>query len=570
VQDFFILRLYLHPPLMNNYEIADAFSLLAKLMDIHGENSFKSKSYSNAAFQIEKLPEQLADMSAEAIAAARGIGSAIQQKIDELLQTGQLRLLRQYIDQTPEGILQMMQIKGLGAKKINTIWKEMGIESIGELQYACYENRLVRYKGFGEKTQQNVLEAIQFFLNHQGQFLYQQAEAWAQHCLQFLQTQLPADSQLALTGSMRRQALTIDCIDILSTATATQVQQALAQLPALQMLTADEVQLHYQIENGPKLLVHLTDAAHWGSRLFATTGGQLAAQPDALPVPPCANEESLFAHWELPFIAAPLRDLPDIAATARQRPLPALIQPTDIKGIIHSHSTWSDGAHTIATMAQAAKQAGLEYLVISDHSKAAAYANGLTEERILQQHAEIEDLNQQLAPFRIFKSIECDILGDGSLDYADDVLASFDLVIASVHSNLKMTEEKAMQRLLAAIAHPATTILGHPTGRLLLSRQGYPIDHERIIDACARHGVAIELNAHPRRLDIDWTWIPKAVAKGVMISINPDAHAVEGFADTRYGVLAAQKGMLTAAQNLSSLSLTAFEAYLAKRKSGRA
>ncbi|MCU0334343.1 MAG: helix-hairpin-helix domain-containing protein [Chitinophagaceae bacterium] len=555
---------------MNNYEIADAFSLLAKLMDIHGENSFKSKSYSNAAFQIEKLPEQLADMSAEAIAAARGIGSAIQQKIDELLQTGQLRLLRQYIDQTPEGILQMMQIKGLGAKKINTIWKEMGIESIGELQYACYENRLVRYKGFGEKTQQNVLEAIQFFLNHQGQFLYQQAEAWAQHCLQFLQTQLPADSQLALTGSMRRQALTIDCIDILSTATATQVQQALAQLPALQMLTADEVQLHYQIENGPKLLVHLTDAAHWGSRLFATTGGQLAAQPDALPVPPCANEESLFAHWELPFIAAPLRDLPDIAATARQRPLPALIQPTDIKGIIHSHSTWSDGAHTIATMAQAAKQAGLEYLVISDHSKAAAYANGLTEERILQQHAEIEDLNQQLAPFRIFKSIECDILGDGSLDYADDVLASFDLVIASVHSNLKMTEEKAMQRLLAAIAHPATTILGHPTGRLLLSRQGYPIDHERIIDACARHGVAIELNAHPRRLDIDWTWIPKAVAKGVMISINPDAHAVEGFADTRYGVLAAQKGMLTAAQNLSSLSLTAFEAYLAKRKSGRA
>ncbi len=564
------MRLYLHPPLMNNYEIADAFSLLAKLMDIHGENSFKSKSYSNAAFQIEKLPEQLADMSAEAIAAARGIGSAIQQKIDELLQTGQLRLLRQYIDQTPEGILQMMQIKGLGAKKINTIWKEMGIESIGELQYACYENRLVRYKGFGEKTQQNVLEAIQFFLNHQGQFLYQQAEAWAQHCLQFLQTQLPADSQLALTGSMRRQALTIDCIDILSTATATQVQQALAQLPALQMLTADEVQLHYQIENGPKLLVHLTDAAHWGSRLFATTGGQLAAQPDALPVPPCANEESLFAHWELPFIAAPLRDLPDIAATARQRPLPALIQPTDIKGIIHSHSTWSDGAHTIATMAQAAKQAGLEYLVISDHSKAAAYANGLTEERILQQHAEIEDLNQQLAPFRIFKSIECDILGDGSLDYADDVLASFDLVIASVHSNLKMTEEKAMQRLLAAIAHPATTILGHPTGRLLLSRQGYPIDHERIIDACARHGVAIELNAHPRRLDIDWTWIPKAVAKGVMISINPDAHAVEGFADTRYGVLAAQKGMLTAAQNLSSLSLTAFEAYLAKRKSGRA
>lgn len=554
---------------MNNYEIADAFSLLAKLMDIHGENSFKSKSYSNAAFQIEKLPEQLADMSAEAIAAARGIGSAIQQKIDELLQTGQLSLLRQYIDQTPEGILQMMQIKGLGAKKIHTIWKEMGIESIGELQYACYENRLVRYKGFGEKTQQNVLEAIQFFLNHQGQFLYQQAEEWAQQCLHYLQAALPAGSALALTGAMRRKALTIDCIDLLTTATAAQVQQALAQQPALQLAQVQEHQLQYQIENGPKLLVHLTDSAHWGNQLFATTGGELIAQLGPLPAPPSAHEEDLFAHWQLPYIAAPLRDLPAIAATARQRPLPALIQPADIKGIIHSHSTWSDGTHTIAAMAQAAKAAGLEYLVISDHSKAAAYANGLTEERILQQHAEIDLLNQQLAPFRIFKSIECDILSDGSLDYSDEVLASFDLVIASVHSNLKMTEEKAMQRLLAAIAHPATTILGHMTGRLLLSRQGYPIDHAQIIEACATYGVAIELNAHPRRLDIDWAWIPMAVARGVMISINPDAHAIEGFADTRYGVLAAQKGMLTAEQNLSSLSLTAFEDYLTKRTSGR-
>ncbi len=563
------MRPYLLLPAMNNYEIADAFSLLAKLMDIHGDNSFKSKSYSNAAFQIEKLPGQLADMSAEAIAAARGIGSAIQQKIAELLQTGQLSLLQQYIDQTPEGILQMMQIKGLGAKKIHTVWKEMGIESIGELQYACYENRLVRYKGFGEKTQQNVLEAIQFFLNHQGQFLYQQAEEWAQQCLQYLQAALPAGSALALTGAMRRQALTIDCIDLLTTATAAQVQQALAQQPALQLAQVQEHQLQYQIENGPKLLVHLTDDAHWGSQLFDTTGGELAAQLGTLPIPPSAHEESLFAQWQLPFIAAPLRDLPDIAAIARQRPLPALIQPADIRGIIHSHSTWSDGTHSIAAMAQAAKAAGLEYLVISDHSKAAAYANGLTEDRIKQQHAEIDLLNQQLAPFRIFKSIECDILGDGSLDYSDEVLASFDLVIASVHSNLKMTEEKAMQRLLAAIAHPATTILGHLTGRLLLSRKGYPIDHAQIIDACATYGVAIELNAHPRRLDIDWSWIPMAVARGVMISINPDAHAIEGFDDTRYGVLAAQKGMLTANQNLSSLSLAAFEDYLSKRSSGR-
>ena len=212
---------------------------------------------------------------------------------------------------------------------------------------------------------------------------------------------------------------------------------------------------------------------------------------------------------------------------------------------------------------------GYEYLVISDHSRAAQYAGGLSIERIREQHAAIEALNRKLAPFRIFKSIECDILGDGALDYPDDVLESFDLVIASVHSNLKMSEEKAMSRLLRAIEHPCTTILGHPTGRLLLSRPGYPIDHLTIIEACAAHGVVIEINAHPRRLDLDWTWIPAAMEKGVMLSVDPDAHAVEGFEDVRYGVLAAQKGGLTREYNLSSLSLESFSDWLAQRRSRR-
>jgi DNA polymerase (family 10) len=241
-----------------------------------------------------------------------------------------------------------------------------------------------------------------------------------------------------------------------------------------------------------------------------------------------------------------------------------VIQPNEIKGIIHSHSTWSDGSNTIEDMAKAAQGKGFEYLVISDHSQSAYYANGLSPERIAAQHREVDALNEKLAPFKIFKSIEADILSDGSLDYNDTILRTFDLVIASVHSNLKMTQEKAMDRLLNAIRNPYTTILGHPTGRLLLSREGYPIDHKAIIDACAEHKVVVEINAHPRRLDIDWKWIEYAMEKGVLLSIDPDAHTINGYHDVYYGVLAAQKGGLTAAHNLSSHSLTAFEAFLAQ------
>ncbi|MCA0383860.1 MAG: PHP domain-containing protein [Bacteroidetes bacterium] len=555
---------------MDNYQIADAFALLAKIMDIHGENSFKTKTYANAAFQIEKLPLQLADMDAASIAAQKGIGAATAQKIAELLQTGSLSILNEYIANTPPGVIEMLSIKGLGPKKIHTVWKEMGIETIGELEYACNENRLTLYKGFGEKTQNNVADAIRFYLNQQGWFLFQQAEEIAQQFLQLLQIQLPTHKTV-ITGSIRRQMETVDSIDLLTTADATAVMPLLQPLDALTLTEELPNGLCYQINNGPQLFIHTTSSETWGHALLTTTG------PDAfcnsiiasLTTTAFASEEDLFTAAQQPYILPAFRDLPQDVIDAAGNISAELIQPQDIKGIIHSHSVWSDGSNSIREMAESAKAQGLEYLVISDHSKSAGYANGLSEERILQQHAEIDLLNKQLAPFKIFKSIECDILNDGSLDYSDAVLNSFDLVIASVHSNLKMTEEKAMQRLLTAIAHPAVTVLGHMTGRLLLSRAGYPVNYDALIEACAKHHVCIELNAHPRRLDIDWRWIPKAVNKGILISINPDAHAVEGFADTRYGVLAAQKGMLRKQQNLSSFSLQAFEEFLEQNKAAK-
>ncbi|WP_438945890.1 PHP domain-containing protein, partial [Sediminibacterium sp.] len=279
-----------------------------------------------------------------------------------------------------------------------------------------------------------------------------------------------------------------------------------------------------------------------------------------------AGEESIFEEAGCSFIPAYMREDSEIIAQAKKNKIAPAITEKDIKGIIHSHSTWSDGGNTIQQMAEAAINEGLEYLVISDHSKSAFYANGLSIERVLQQHQEIEKLNQQMAPFKIFKSIESDILNDGSLDYPDEILAQFDLVIASVHSNLKMNEEKANARVIKAIENKYTNILGHPTGRLLLSRAGYPIDHEKIIDACAANGVVIELNAHPRRLDLDWRWIRRAIEKNVLISINPDAHTIDGFKDCKYGVLVAQKAGLIPLQNLSSYTFSQLESFIQAQK----
>jgi DNA polymerase (family 10) len=332
-----------------------------------------------------------------------------------------------------------------------------------------------------------------------------------------------------------------------------------------------ESSLLYKLKNGLKLRLY-TGEGKMDERLFHTTGSEEFINKFQQTFPGIKftdrslSDESVFEQAKIPFIPPFLREKEFIINKAKTGSLPELIQPTDVKGLIHSHSNWSDGVNTIEEMAKELIKRGFEYLVISDHSKAAAYANGLTEERIREQHRYIDELNDKLNPFRIFKSIECDILNDGSLDYSNNILSTFDLVITSVHSNLKMSEEKAMMRLMRAIENPYTSILGHMTGRLLLSRNGYPVDHKKIIDACAANHVVIELNAHPRRLDIDWKYIDYAVEKGVLISINPDAHALDGFDDIKYGVLAAQKAGLTKAQNLSSFSLKEFEGWLLKTK----
>lgn len=554
---------------MNNNEIADNFSFLAKLMDIHGENSFKSKSYSIAAFHIEKLTVQINTVEQEKIQSLKNIGASYARKIIELLDTGKLEQLEDIIYKTPKGVIEMLQIKGIGPKKINIIWKEMGLETVGELLYACKENRLKLYKGFGEKTQQGVIDSIEFIERNKGHFLYAQIIFGAEQFVLFLQKTF-AGKEVLVTGEFARQLEIITQLEFIVEEKLETIEQKLSAQNGITFIEKGNDFIIYKTVVGINVKIYSAEN-NFIEKYIETSSSEIfynkLHQNHAIEIV-AKSETEYFSTREITFVPAYLRE--DAEMVGKNLHISPKLEPKDVKGLIHCHSNWSDGNNTIEEMAIAAQQKGLEYMVISDHSKTASYAQGLNEEQIKAQHTQIEELNIKLAPFKIFKSIESDILGDGSLDYSNAILSTFDIVIASVHSNLKMTEEKAMARLMAAIENPYTTILGHLTGRLLLSRPGYPLDFKKIIDACAANNVVIELNANPNRLDIDWREIKYALEKNVLISINPDSHSISGIDDIKYGVYAAQKAMLTKEQNLSSFSLEKFEAFVDHRKNTKA
>ena len=552
---------------MDNYAIADQLSLLAKLMDIHGENSFKSKSYSSAAFTIEKLPQEIADLSEDQIFKIRGIGESVGSKVMEIINTGELQQLKEYLAKTPEGILEMMNIKGLGPKKIFTIWKEMKIDTIAELQKACEENRIADKKGFGEKTQLNILNSIQFQQQNAGKYLYARAEAFALAFTDKLKNKFPKQL-IEITGAFRRQMEVIDSLDWVTTVSSDQLQNYLIN-EQITLVSDRDGMLILSAENTLLLRFYTTTKEEFYQTLFDTSASEVflnAWKGYANKKKEADSEEAIFKAAGINYIPPYLRETESIIEKAKNNKVDGVVETNSIKGLIHSHSNWSDGGHTIEDMANELISLGFEYMVISDHSKAAFYANGLTEQRIKEQHKYVDELNKKLKPFKIFKSIECDILNDGSLDYENKILATFDLVITSIHSNQDMDEEKAMKRLLGAITNPYTTILGHMTGRLLLRRKGYPVNHKQIIEACAENHVVIEINASPNRLDMDWRYIDYAIEKDLMLSIDPDAHTLDEFHNIKYGVMVAQKGGLPEKRNLSSYSLKEFEAFLEKNR----
>ena len=552
--------------MMDNKAISKIFKLCSQLMELHNENPFRTKAMASASFKLDKLPFRIDDASLEELSAQPGIGKSTAEKAKEVAQTGTFKELQVLLANTPSGVVEMLTIKGLGPKKVQIIWQDLGIESVGELLYACNENRLVEAKGFGLKTQEEIKKSIEFSISNQGWFLYAKVLSQADTFYAILKTHFPS-SLLSFTGDFRRKCEVLSTVDLLISESIEAVEKFLGDYT---LVEKTENSLEITDELGFTFKVFSTNINDFYRDLILSTGS--TAHLDLLfnilsDLPSLSSEEAIYRNLRLDYIEPELREGLDEIERAQNHTLPQLIQFKDLKGTLHNHSTYSDGVHTLEQMALYCKDAlGLEYLGICDHSKTAVYANGLSIERLEEQWKEIASLNEKLAPFKIFKGIESDILSDGSLDYPDEVLAQFDFVVASVHSNLKMDEEKATARLIKAIENPYTTILGHPTGRLLLSRSGYPLDFKKIIDACAANKVVIEINANPLRLDLDWRWHRYAVEKGVLLSVNPDAHRTEGLLDMKYGIFVAQKGGLEAKNCLNTYSLTEITNYFSNRR----
>ena len=530
---------------MTNKEIAKTFSELADLMEIHEENEFKVKSYRNAYISIRRFPGIIEEMEPEALMGQRGLGRGVVAKIEELLDYERIEDLEVLREKTPKGIRDMLSVKGLGPKKIKIIWHQLGIEDIPSLIYACNENRLVEAKGFGVKTQTDLLERSEFFMATRDKHLYSSAASFAEQ----IKSQLSSMGIQAIeSGELLRKCEVIDEIELVCHGKLGDFD-----VPGnFSVISSEDNMMRLQTEHGVEfsLIFNTEDPAS-----ILLERSIVANSVEDIEI---INNSWTTSEWFLP----PPEFWDNAKLMSHPETHDEVVTQSDIKGVIHNHSVYSDGSHTIEQMADACRARGYEYMVISDHSKSAFYAGGLDEDRIMRQWEEIDVLNHRYQDFKIFKSIESDILYDGSLDYDDDLLEGFDLVIASIHSQLKMDEAKAMERLTAAVRHPATKILGHPTGRLLLGRQGYPVDHKTLIEVCAESSVVIELNANPQRLDMDWRWIGYAQELGVMISINPDAHHIDGIDDIKYGVAAARKGGLLKANCLCAKSRIEFEEWI--------
>jgi DNA polymerase (family 10) len=553
---------------MTNKEIANAFKELGNLMELHQENPFKIRSYNNAYITLRKMGEALSEMPMEEVKKIKGVGAAIADKIGQLLETGTMSTLEKYREKTPEGVREMLGIKGFGPKKVWVIWQDLGVESVGELLYACNENRLIELKGFGKKTQDDLKAKLEYHLKSRDKFHFASLEAEALELVQQLRDKFEG-VQVELTGEMRRHNNVVRQIEILVGKPLS--PEDLIKAGGLVEKEAYENGFSATSAKGTPVQIYTCEASSFGSKLFKYTATEtfMNAFVQAFPGVDFKNiqeEHTIFEKAGITFLEPELREQDYFLEMAREGKVPDLVEEENILGVVHNHTTYSDGLHSLEEMANYIKEKGYKYFVVTDHSKSAFYANGLREDRLEQQWAEIDALNQKMDDFTIFKGIESDILNDGSLDYDDSILAKFDCIIASVHSNLNMDEDKATNRILKAVENPYTHILGHPTGRLLLSRKGYPLDHKKIIDACAANGVAIELNAHPWRLDLDWSWIPYAIEKGVPISINPDAHSKEGIHDIHYGVLSARKGGLTHQACLNTRDTAEFAAFLKSKR----
>ncbi|HEU5173347.1 MAG TPA: DNA polymerase/3'-5' exonuclease PolX [Gemmatimonadaceae bacterium] len=572
---------------------AHTLAQIAAYLELRGENRFKTGAYERAARAVQGLgADDLAPLlKSGALAATAGIGPATLSVIEDLIRTGESSYLERLRAEMPEGLLELLRLPGLGIAKIRKIHEALGVTSVAELEAAARDGRIAKLPRFSAKTAQGILAAIERARAAGTRRRYADARVEAESLLSWVSSH-PEVARAELAGSLRRHLEIVADVDVVAACRASaapaDVARDFASGPGVTQ--ADGVgtaSVRVAFVDGTVLHVHCTTASEYAPALWRATGPdthvdamreRLAArgirvEGDTMLDPhgrrvAVADEEAIYRLAAMAWIPPELRDDLDALDVAEGDALPRLLTGSDIRGVLHSHTTWSDGKASVRQMADAARERGWSYIGISDHSQAAFYAGGLSPDQVLEQHAEIDAVNATLASsgFVVLKGIEADILPDGQLDYDPALLARFDYVIGSVHSRFKMNEREMTDRVLAALDSPWLTILGHPTGRLLLSREPYAIDVDAVLERAAANGVAVEINADPHRLDLDWRYVRGALARGVTIEIGPDAHSPRGLDYTAYGVGMARKGWVTADDVLNARSVEEVSSFARKRR----
>jgi len=578
---------------MDKNEIAGVLSEVAAILDLLGENRFKVIAYQNAARTLENLPEDLGLLiEQKRLGEIKGFGPAIQEKVTELFRTGKLRYLEDLKKTVPPGLLDLLRIPSLGPKKVKVLWTDLQVESVKDLKDRCEKGLVAKLHGFGEKTQEKILEGIANLDKYRGHFLWVEAWVSAQPIFERLKKS-PLVSKVEVGGSVRRKKEVIRDIDFLC---ATEKPEAVMKLfiesPGVrQVINHGDTKSSVMLENGIQCDLRCVHGDQYPFALTYFTGSKehnIALRQRAIerglklneyglfPIKgnterslKCKDEAELYQKLDLRYIEPEMREDTGEVEASESGKLPKLIEWDDIRGTFHCHTTASDGADTLEAMAEASRALGWEYLGIADHSKASAIANGLDEKRLLAQIEQIDKLNEGWKGFRLFKGTEVDVLAGGNLDFSDEILAQLDYVVASVHSGLGKDEAKNTARVIKAISNPYVTILGHPTGRLLLSREGMSLDMNAVLQAAAQTRTIVELNCTPSRMDLDWRWWKSATQKGILCAIDPDAHSTGELEQVRMGVNIARKGWLTAANVLNTRTRAEVEKFFNMPKAKR-
>ncbi len=571
---------------MNKKDIVKILEEISIFYELKGENFFKIRAYQMAAraLDVSDIEITLGNTTLEDLQAIKGIGSSIAKQILELLETGKLKLYEELKNSTPPGLVEMLKIPKLGPKKIKYLYDRLDIKSIPELEYACLENKLLKLENFGPKTQENILKGIEFFSRHKDRFLYADVLDEATLIEDKLRN-FKAINQCSIAGSLRRKKEVVKDIDIVaSSQSPNEVMDFFVSIEEVsEVIARGDTKSSVRFASGinadlrvvsdlqyPYALHHFTGSKEHNTAMrFMAKKYEMKMNEYGLfkgeEIISCKSEKDIFAVFGMEYIEPELRENTGEIEAALNNRLPALIKEEDIKGIFHFHTTSSDGTMNLSRVVEELMKCSFSYCGVADHSRTAFYAGGIKDENIAGYLEEIDNLNRQNTGFKVFKGIESDILPDGSLDYDEDILKKFDFIIIAIHSNFNMSEKQMTGRIIRGMQNRYSTILAHPTGRLLLSRDPYNVNIIEIIDAAAALNVALEINASPFRLDLDWQYCKYAKEKKVKMFINPDAHNIEGLYDYKYGVNVARKGWLEKSDIANAMETNLMEQYLLKR-----